>query len=303
MDAIPPEIWSEIFSCACTDDGSTGRALSTVSRAVHTISKASKYQSICVLGPNQLLKLFGLLSGLSPCARKVKYLFVAGLDECAEFEEAGHGAQTIRQFYLDTKMDAVGQALEQLLQLVSPNLVALQIHRTKVYRQSVLLEIEFPMLSELTLHGPFKSTIPRPPECLFPNLRSIHIYHFVHQPTRFLEQIVRAAPRITHLHVPQRSFSAYDIQVALGILQPIVSSSELSLPDTLQQLVIELEPVPSSLDSWASNIRGEQHRRKFRQISQKDARVKLTDRRDGCIPVVEARDQWLEEFRCPWWAT
>ncbi|KAJ7045991.1 hypothetical protein C8F04DRAFT_939810 [Mycena alexandri] len=294
MDAIPPEIWSEIFSFACTDDGSTGRALSRVSRAVQIISKSSKYQSICVLGPNQLLKLFGLLSALSPRARKVKYLFVACLDECAEFGGADHGAQTIRQFYLNTEMNATGQALEQLLQLVSPSLVALQIHRTKIYRQSVLLDMEFPVLSELTLHGPFKSTDPRPPECLFPNLRRIHIHHFVHHPTQFLQQIVRVAPKITHLHVPQRSFSAYDIQVALGILQPIVSSSELSqLPDSLQQLVIELEPAPSSLDSWASNIRGEQHRRKFHKISQRDARIRLADGRDDWIPVVEAKERWI----------
>ncbi|KAJ7162054.1 hypothetical protein C8R46DRAFT_1353086 [Mycena filopes] len=301
VDTIPPEIWSEIFSFACTDDGSTGRALSAVSRAVHALSRASKYQSLCVLGPNQLVKLCGVLSALSACARKVKYLFVAGLDDCAEVGlQAEHGgAQTTRQFYVDTKTDAVERALDEMLRLLAPSLVALHIHRTKKNRECVLLNIEFPVLSELALHGPFRSTTLRPErECLFPSLRRVRIQHFVHHPTQFLEQIVHAAPSITHLHVPQRSFSPYEIQVALGILQPRLSpSSELTeLPVSLQRLVIELEPVPSSLDSWASDIRGEQYRRKFHQISQRDSRIVLVEGRcDGSIMTSEVKYRWLED--------
>ncbi|KAJ7661691.1 hypothetical protein B0H17DRAFT_953615, partial [Mycena rosella] len=76
MENAPSEIWTEVFAFACTDDGSTGRALSTVSRAVHLISKPLKYQSVCILGPNQLLKLSTVLSALSPNARRIKYIFI-----------------------------------------------------------------------------------------------------------------------------------------------------------------------------------------------------------------------------------
>ncbi|KAF8172805.1 hypothetical protein K438DRAFT_1611343 [Mycena galopus ATCC 62051] len=80
MEDIPPEIWTEIFAFSCTDDGRTGRALSIVSRAVHLTSKPLKYQSLCVVGLDQLRKLLAILSDLPTGERKVKYLFIAGLD-------------------------------------------------------------------------------------------------------------------------------------------------------------------------------------------------------------------------------
>ncbi|KAJ7933763.1 hypothetical protein B0H13DRAFT_681857 [Mycena leptocephala] len=293
MEVIPPEIWTEIFSFACTDDGSTGRTLSAVSRAVHIISKPLKYQSVCVLGPEQLLKLLRVLCALSPGARKVRYLFVGGLDESAGVEGGGrlgdHSAEGHRQLNVDTRMDVTEQALFQILHLISPSLVALHIHRTKIHRPSVLLDMELPMLSELTLYGPFKSSSLPPP--LFPSLRRIRIHHFVHHPTRFLEHIVHAAARITHLHVPQCSFSTYDVQVALGIVS---DSKTPQLPNSIQRLVIELETVPSSPESWASNIRAEQRVRKLQKISQRDGRIRLVDGRDHGIPVVEAKEKWLE---------
>ncbi|KAJ6594403.1 hypothetical protein B0H19DRAFT_1095356, partial [Mycena capillaripes] len=291
METIPPEIWTEIFSFACTDDGSTGRALSTVSRAVHIICKPLKYQSICVLRPDQLLKLLGVLFALAPETRKVRYLFVASLDEC---ERGDHSAESGREFHVDSKMDVIEHALFEILHLISHSLEALHIHRTRIYRPSVLLDMELPVLSDLTLHGPFKSTN-LPSAVLFPSLRRIHIHHFVHHPTRFLEQIIHAAPLMTHLHVPQRSFSTYDVQVALGFSQPIVSLSESpQLPKSLQKLVIEFDPASSSPASWATCIREEQRLRRFRKLSQRDARIRLVKGRDDWVPVDEAKEKWLE---------
>ncbi|KAF7357809.1 hypothetical protein MVEN_00826900 [Mycena venus] len=296
LETLPPEISMEIFAFACTDDGTTGRALSAVSRVVHIVSKPMKYQSLCVLGPDQLLKLLGVLSALSPGARKVKNLFVASLDECTDLQR---GNDSVESHRVDIKLDPTEQALFQILRLVSSSLVTLHIHRTKIYRPSVLLDMELPMLSELTLHGPFKSIGLQPPS-LFPSLRRIHIHHFTHYPTKFLQQIVQAAPSMTHLHLPQCSFSTYDLQVALGMLHPTVPSSDrnTSLPKNLQKLEIELNPIPASLDSWASNIRGEQCRRKFQQISRRDTRIRLVDGRSDCMSVAEAKERWLKDASC-----
>ncbi|KAJ6544101.1 hypothetical protein B0H19DRAFT_956400, partial [Mycena capillaripes] len=76
METIPSELWTEVFAFSCTDDGSTGRALSTASRAVHFISKPLKYQSLCVVGLDQLVKLLAMLSNLPHGERKLKYLFI-----------------------------------------------------------------------------------------------------------------------------------------------------------------------------------------------------------------------------------
>ncbi|KAJ7677579.1 hypothetical protein B0H14DRAFT_2261194, partial [Mycena olivaceomarginata] len=65
-----------VFGFSCTDDGCTGRSLSLVSRAVHIVSKPLKYQSLCVVGLDQLMKLLAVLSKLPTGGRKVKYLFI-----------------------------------------------------------------------------------------------------------------------------------------------------------------------------------------------------------------------------------
>ncbi|KAJ7782324.1 hypothetical protein DFH07DRAFT_909123 [Mycena maculata] len=303
MDTIPPEIWTEVFSFACTDDGSTGRALSTVSRVVHITSRPVKYQSLCVVGPKQLLKLSAVLSALPPSARKVKYLFVA--DGSKDYADPDDSAEAHRQlFEYDPSKDVAEQALfHWILDLVSSSLVALHIHCTKIHRRSLLPEIELPVLSDLTLHGPCTSHSPAPTgppnRVLFPSLRSMHIYHFAYCPSKFLEQILETAPSLEHLHVPQRSFSPYEIQVALGILQPIASSDETRLPSALERLVIEVDPVPETLDSWAKNIRGEQHVRKLQKISQRDGRLRMVDGRNSWIPIGRAKREWLENFHCP----
>ncbi|KAJ6508103.1 hypothetical protein DFH09DRAFT_276192 [Mycena vulgaris] len=298
METVPPEIWTEVFAFACTDDGSTGRALSTVSRTVHLISKPLKYQSICVVSPNQLLRLLTALAALSPSARKIKYLF-ANLDRS---KDSGGNTEIHRDAHADPSTDITEEALFQILHLASSSLRALHIYHTKIHRQSLLLEMDLPVLSELTLHGPFKAAdlAHLRPRALFPSLRKMHIHHFAYHPTNFLNQIARAAPLLTHLRVPQRSFSLYDIQVALGILQPAVSSPDAAqLPGKLEKLVIELEPIPTSLDSWASNIRGEQFVRKLQKISDSDERVFLVDGGSYWMPVAQAKEEWLENVRRP----
>ncbi|KAJ7162039.1 hypothetical protein C8R46DRAFT_1222175 [Mycena filopes] len=284
VDVIPPEIWNHIFSFACTDDGSTGRALSAVSRAIHILSRPSKYQSLCVLGPKQIVKLFEVLSALSAEARKVKFMFVAGLNDRAKSGEGGH----------DLHVDAAAeQALDQMVQFLAPSLVALH---TKKYKPSLLFDKEFPVLSELALFGPFKSTTLRSPECLFPSLWTLHIEHFGPHPTQFFEQVVRAAPSVTHLHVRDRPFS--QIEGVLGILQPTSSPSASTLVN-LQSLVIEMEQTAPS-GSITDAMGHMEHLRKVRQSSKRDPRIRLVQGYDGgwnrCTPTVsEAKEMWLDD--------
>ncbi|KAJ7982924.1 hypothetical protein DFH06DRAFT_1171936 [Mycena polygramma] len=293
MDSIPSELWTDVFAFACTDDGYTGRALSRVSRAVHVTSKPLKYQSLCVVGLDQLLKLLAVLSELSPGERKTKYLFVAGLDTAGDLDCS---AEMRRIFHADPGTHLGEQALYRLLDLVSPRLLTLHLHHTSALRQSLLPDVDLPVLRELTLHGPFRS-LPAvlPPHRSFPALRRLYICHCAFYPGDFLQQIVHAAPTLTHLRVPQSTFPPYDIQVALDILQPAPSAGEpVYLPRSLEKLVIELDPVANSLDSCTGQIRARQFAKKYQKISGSDSRVCLEDGQSGWMPVDQARQRWLD---------
>ncbi|KAF7326641.1 hypothetical protein MVEN_02601200 [Mycena venus] len=301
METIPSELWTEIFAFACTDDGSTGRALSSVSRAVHLISKPLKYQSLCVIGLHQLLKLLATLSDLPPGERKVKYLFIAGLDDCRDFESPDGGTGIRTPLYADpSRAGLTEKTLGRILRLVATRLFSLSIHRTTIARQSLLPKIDLPLLAELTLHGPFESLQPTNlrPRALFPCLRRIQINHFANHPTKFLEHIVLLAPNLTHLRAPQSSFTPYDIQVALGLLQPTASAGEaVYLPSSLQELVIEVGPVTGPLDSWESNIRATQFSKNFQKIAENDGRVFLVDGLGDWMSIEQARQEWLQGIR------
>jgi hypothetical protein len=256
------------------------------------MSMPLKYQSLCVVGPDRLLKLLGVLSAIPPETRRIRHLFVASSEKGVDVG-GDHSAGRCRQLHIDPELDITDLALFQILHFVSSSLETLHVHRTEVYRPSILIDMELPRLRSLTLHGTFQSTNLRHPST-FPCLRRICLHHFVHHPAKFLEQIVHAAPSMTHLHVPQCSFSTYEIQVALEILQPAGDASRL--PKSLRNLVIELDPVPTLLDSWAGNIRGEQCRRKFLKIAQRDTRVRTVDGRNHWMSVAEAKEKWLEDI-------
>ena len=76
MDAVPVEIWHNIFALACTDDGYTGRSLSLVSTYFHDISALFKYQSLVVTHWSQIIAFSKIFCQLPASQRKIKYLFV-----------------------------------------------------------------------------------------------------------------------------------------------------------------------------------------------------------------------------------
>ncbi|KAJ7483276.1 hypothetical protein FB451DRAFT_1169887 [Mycena latifolia] len=270
METIPPEIWTEVFAFACTDDGSTGRALGEV----------------------RLLKFLAALSDLAPGERKVKYLFIANLDELKNMESSGGGIEIRRQLHADSNRDLADQALCCVLHLVSSSLLALHIHRTTISRQSLFLEMDLPALTELTLHGPFNQR-----NRLISDLTHFHLYGESTSPTSLTDRPSFLSKSCMPPH--GCSFTPYAVQVALGILKPIGAASEaVSLPSSLATLMIELNHT-SSVESSASNTRAIQFLRKLQKIADGDSRVRLVDGRVDWMPVQQAKEEWLEEGRCP----
>ncbi|KAJ7243815.1 hypothetical protein B0H12DRAFT_1055072 [Mycena haematopus] len=76
MDDLPVEIHLKIYSIACRDDGSTGSALSLVSKHVRELSAEHRYQSIAVCGPIQIQHLVDHLRSVPPELRRIRFLFI-----------------------------------------------------------------------------------------------------------------------------------------------------------------------------------------------------------------------------------
>ncbi|KAJ7265564.1 hypothetical protein C8J57DRAFT_1229796 [Mycena rebaudengoi] len=122
---------------------------------IHHLSKPLKYQSISVVGIRQLEKLPAVFDQQPAAERRVESLFVGNLD--GDRDRAGpkdwHGE-------LKECSSSVEQALNQLLNLVSSNLLVLHIHRVEVYRPSLFPEADLPVLAELVVQGSFKLSQP-----------------------------------------------------------------------------------------------------------------------------------------------
>jgi hypothetical protein len=76
LDNFPPELCQHIFQLACTDDGTTGRALSLVSKYIHSSSKRCKLQSIAISGADQATRFVLALQRTPEQYRRVSYLTI-----------------------------------------------------------------------------------------------------------------------------------------------------------------------------------------------------------------------------------
>ena len=76
LDNCPPELCQHIFQFACTDDGTTGRTLSFVSKYIHSSSKLSKLQSVSISGADQATRFVLALQRTPNQCRRVSYLTI-----------------------------------------------------------------------------------------------------------------------------------------------------------------------------------------------------------------------------------
>jgi len=76
MNVFPVEIWQEIFTLSCIDSGSTGRSLSLVCKYFRDISAPFKYQSLVIIGCQQVIDFCKVFSQLPDTEKTIKYLLV-----------------------------------------------------------------------------------------------------------------------------------------------------------------------------------------------------------------------------------
>ena len=178
LSTCPFEICESIFAFACTDDGSTGRSLSLVSRGIRNASRGMKYQCLAVTG-RQVEPLCMVLKNLPENDRRIHHLFFSD----ASWED----------MYID----------ESMLILISPHLYTLQSVRPyfMFHDLGLLDETQFPFLTDLTLKGDllcYSHAI----GVLYPSLRRLHLWgEFKAEHHDIWEYLTGVAPMLTHLRL------------------------------------------------------------------------------------------------------
>jgi hypothetical protein len=194
VGSCPTEIWAAICALACTDDGTTGRALSLVSKYMNEASKPFKYQCISVK-ERQLRPLVAAVEKLPPAARRFRNLFVSASER--------HQGE---YFHADKR---------RLLLLVAPTLVTLQV--VSHLDDFIVLPFSLPALLDLTIDcGRYSNTmrdllatLESHPVC-YPSLQRLHLAGFLPQlgdDAGITDAIVRMAPGLTHLRLSLSGFN------------------------------------------------------------------------------------------------
>ncbi|KAJ7290702.1 hypothetical protein C8J57DRAFT_1611893, partial [Mycena rebaudengoi] len=180
MDNVPPEIHMKIYRYACTDDGSTGSSLSSVSKRVREISAEYRYQSIAVCGPAALTGILQALRDVPERLRRIQYLFIYDYSSLSprrpEIEMSMFQMRWLRVFDENMLKEMVGKNIVELLSLAQPTVEVLSLvsFAAHVEKGSVipLLQGTFPHLYDLTVRGPHE--LPLNPS-FAPVLRRLHL--------------------------------------------------------------------------------------------------------------------------------
>ena len=170
--SFPPEIFERIFAFACTDDGTTGRSLSMVSRSVHNTSISFKYYSVAITGPRQAVGFAELMENFPDCSHHVSHLFVSNRQS----------PLTVNDITADA--DSGGGSATSILRAIPPRLLSF-IPATKQQREwdkmmgqareharkLDCLKVQSCQQDELTLR-----TLLRILEILAPNLETLSVF-------------------------------------------------------------------------------------------------------------------------------
>ena len=292
MDLCPSEIWSEIYSFACIDDGTTGRSLSLVSRYIHETSRPYKYQSVAVIGPLQLLAFADMIEIVPAEFRHVRCIFIS-----AHSRHLNSSPRALSPEY--TQRKAAYAALKRILFAIS-DWVRI-VHTFFVfYRPFVLLPVELPILEELTVHGPLETSTDHGLDIKFNSLKRLHLTSSC-SPVYLMYRVLKLAPSLTDLCI-----SASDRSGAVADQwSSMTENAGLKLPEHLVNVYIHTPNRPRDDFVQLLSLHGG-IMDALKKLEQADNRIILRDplRLDlfSMIPIQEAIDMWtLSITGTPWW--
>ncbi|KAF7978439.1 hypothetical protein HWV62_622 [Athelia sp. TMB] len=185
IDTLPVELTSHILQFACTDDGSTARALSRVSAYMNEVVKPWMYQSIAVAGHAQIATLERILSRTPAHARRTRAICIADTSRTADAAKL------------------LVPHLTRLLALLSPAVEVLALEcahpRTSSVLVSFLFGLHHPRLRALAVRGYYP--FPHLPRAM-PRLTHLHLSGNRNPHGLLMAGGLEAAfPSLTHLRV------------------------------------------------------------------------------------------------------
>lgn len=292
MDTLPLELHAQIFEYACTDDGSTARALALVSRYVRAAAAPYRYQSLSVAGPTALAGLVHTLEGLPAHRRRVRRLFLSD-----STHTQAHAKPAPADDAALAAHDATLRAGARLLALAAPTLECLALLAAGPYTGAALLghalALRLPRLRALALHGLYP--LPHAPHAT-PRLERLRLSG--HRSPAGLVQLgglAAAAPALHSLHVAglvaAASF-AEELEGALGLREPADPFARAArqqpgagLPGSLRELTLSAGAPPQGTRRHAPALaRHEKMRERLEAVAE-------YTKKNGAVRVVVADDE------------
>ncbi|KAF7367383.1 hypothetical protein MSAN_00800900 [Mycena sanguinolenta] len=299
---LPVEIWTQIHSFACTDDGSAGRALALVSKDWSSISAPFRFQSIALLGAKPILRFLCLLESTEESLRDVQSLFIgcpnlrnsnSRLDLAREralgltFTEQLFPELGITSFthVVQIHNDAIEQAVIRILRRTANTVRVLHAHLAFIQRPRPLYPIPLRRLRVLVLHGPFASPPPISTST-FPNLRRLRLAPPLtspHEGAVLLTTIAAATPRLSHLCISHTACTSRELERAL----------EHTNLRNLTRLIVEVGTSRRTPSPPANAVHVSEHT-KLMRLAQDDGRVRIVREKRWWIDVQAALLEWEE---------
>ncbi|KAI0755575.1 hypothetical protein C8Q74DRAFT_313962 [Fomes fomentarius] len=264
MDTLPLELHAHIFALACTDDGSTARALSLVSRYVRDVSAPFLYQSLAISGLDQMSELLARLERVPLHLRRIRHLF---------FSDWTHTeVQERRMSFCPMDMDrydAEKTFAQRIIDYAAPTLETFALVMSCPYTAPPLVghlfTIPLPRLVDLAIHGfyPFPRT-----SGTMPRLERLHLSgnrnpHGLLQLGALeaacpnlahlrLSDITLAAPFARELHTAALPQEDLDGSRDVRVSEPFLSA----LPPRLRHVVVEVRRLQAQVHYRGALKRG-----------------------------------------------
>ncbi|KAJ7184922.1 hypothetical protein C8R46DRAFT_938897 [Mycena filopes] len=255
MEALPVELHSKLYRLACKDDGTTGRALSRVSKRINAVSAPYRYQSVVVCGPTQIQKLVDRLRAVPRELRRVRYLFLYDQSTLRDLPAPQASTLTLREAarkQVEADKDpwvypaVLASNVLEILSMSEETVEILFVVSVKDGTEGPpLFQGSFPALEHLTIRGPH----PIPTTATFaPRLTTLHLTGDA-LPPHFGDSLAQNHPalsrlRLSRFNINRRINEALQIAGVMGITastQPAATPLPPRLPLGVERLLL-LEP-------------------------------------------------------------
>lgn len=328
---VPVEVWGKIFELCCNDGGQTGRSLALVSTYFHAVSKPYQYLSVAVTGKHAIAKFAYLVAENVEC-RRVKHLFMSTFrpdPDMLEYIQKGslqtpapHSFSEYNTTVDPSERHKILGDMYRILEFTAHSVRVLHVVMG-FYREEIFFPMEFPVLEELTIQGPFHDHYDCNDEfydTLYPHTPSLRRLYLTDVFTCINDRTYLAlehyAPYLTHLRI--QCADGY-IESSRSFLRQLLPHREKAMysecggdesgesershfPETLQRIL--LHPGPAQPKGRCGSIYAMRYAalRELKKSASDDARIVLFQESPWAWPYSRARDyvdgkkQWLDRI-------